>query len=186
MQVSAFGIRYFHGRDQPDVSWFPTKESRDLAIETIRDGLIREASNEEALVHSLVKLSDESTYVEEGPPALHVQWRRTLFRSSHSEMHTYRNQVALVDVIGGRVLIVEQQDPFNASDRQVWNKSPCLEEISNVNGKPNSFWPPVRMAAPSENCHYVVVDREDLWVLKNQSNISKMHQGSGPYPIPAL
>jgi hypothetical protein len=169
MQIVAYGLEITRGSSSAYISWVDSCKAREDAICLMTRDAMAVASNEELRVRRVVKLEDGSIYVDAAAPALHVQWRRTWLRSEHSRDCSYQEQLALVDVISGRITVIDPENRFSPAQYLEWSKRPCLQEVTVVDGRLDTFWPSVRPARPGESAHYVVVSREDCLMLKTRS-----------------
>jgi hypothetical protein len=169
-----FGCEVTINDTPPTQHWFENNRARDFAVSTIRPHLQAAADNRRVRVRNLLRLASmatnsRTTHVELGPDALHEQWRLAVFRAEHCNRHAYQNQQAIVDTLSGRVVIVDQRDPFQPSQLDEWSYRPCLEESIASTRAVRAFWPAVRPAQAGEDCHYVVVDPADCKSLNTES-----------------
>ena len=185
-----YGCESTLANQEPTLHWCSTKDLREESIRLAREHCTATAKNTEVCLRRVLRLVDGSIHVELGSPALHVQWRRTRFRASHRTRHAYHDQLALVDVINGHVIIVDPKNPFEVSHYKEWSRDSCLQELipysAHEDSPGDSFWPKVRPAHDGERCHYVVIAAADCATLKTKSRSTDYFAGTGPYKVPAF
>lgn len=162
----------------------------DLAghIKDLGDAARKRADDKEVRVRYVVAPDDGHVYVREAGLALHCHWRPTVLRCSHTTYPSYRQQHAVVNLVDGRVLVVDQRedDVFTPKQYAEWSRNLCLEE--RVPGQKNAywgdhFWPEVRKPADDEaGCHYVVRDATDLQRLADSKPVDLIGR---PFPAHA-
>lgn len=183
MKVIEFGLESTLENGEPSIKWLSSQELCEEVIRLMANALVAEAKNREMLVRRVFRFEDGSVQVEAGQPALHVQWRRARFRAEDREAHLDLTQVALVDVISGSVIIVDNACPFEAAQYEEWPHKQSLIEYIADGPERQRFRPNVRPAQAGQRCHYVILNPADCPTLKAQSRCDDHLDGiDWPYP----
>lgn len=182
-----FGLESTLGSNETQVAWFTTPELREQVLQLVSENLASSAKNEEMLARRLQYSDNGTVQTEPGEPALHVKWQRTQFLAFNVERSDYANdilkdvfqQTALIDLISGRIVIVDEEKPFQASQYVAWPVQRSLNEQvwDNEKNERIPVRPGVRPAQDGERCHYRLTDLADLGTLKSIADANQ------PWPL---
>lgn len=171
-----FGLESTLGSNETQVAWFSTTELREQVLQLVSENLASAAKNEEMVARRLQYTDNGTIQAESGEPALHVRWQRTQFLAFNIERSDYANdilkdvflQTALIDLISGRIVVVDLAEPFQASQYEAWPVQRSLNEQvwDNEKNEAIKVRPGVRPAQEGERCHYMLTDLADLDTLK--------------------
>lgn len=158
------GVELTFDTESPTFHWFATLQEREDRIAAISSAMRKNFDTREVKAVRVANL-DGVVYAEHGPAAVHEKWRLTEFAASHRKHYVRARHVAFVDLIGGKVLICDSENPFETSIYTEWPKETTLEESYMAAHGVKLFSPKVRPALEGEPCHYRVVSPDDIALL---------------------
>ena len=125
--ILSFGLEITDARGF-DVQYFDSDEAREEHLRSLSAQHTQAFYLGPRRVRRCILLNRGGAYVEE-VPAVHEHWRKTMLHLNHKTRHAYMEQVAMVDLIRGRVVVVDAEKPFTPDQHAQWNRHCSLVEF---------------------------------------------------------
>jgi hypothetical protein len=140
--------------------WFSSNSRLKSYIQAASRAHTDVASGVEVCINEIISV-DGQVYRHIDSPAAHFMWRPSLLREQGETWYT--QYPAIVDVISGRVIVVELPRP---DDRRMPSfEANCLYYLQEEGPDTSDRWLKVNRADPGLGCHFVVVP-SDLGQLR--------------------
>jgi hypothetical protein len=135
--------------------WFDSIANRKKYVSDVVRAHMEVASGSEIGICEIISVDGE-VYRHVDSPIEHFKWRPTIVREQGEGWYT--QYPAIVDVINGRVIVVEQPAPDDLrTPAFTTDCNYCLEEEGRTSYSIlDSFWPKLTLATPDLQCHLVV------------------------------
>jgi hypothetical protein len=162
--IQSFGLE-ISSPEGNDLKYFGSEEAREKHLRSLGAEHSKTFYLGPRRVRRCVLLTNGGLYTEE-TAAVHEHWRRTMLHLGHKSRWAYLEQVAMVDLIEGRVVVVDAYEPFKPQQLEQWSKNPCLVEFTPKDR--HSHWIQVQPSTDDSWYHYRVLD-EDLERLQRST-----------------